>query len=45
MFIFYAAVFRAMKTLRTRQDELLASLGEGQLGLLGQLASMNGFST
>jgi len=41
--VFYAAVFRAMRTLRTRKEELLASLGKGQLGLLGQLATMNQF--
>jgi len=41
--VFYAAVYRAMQTLKTRQQEVLAALGKGQLGPLDQLSTMNSF--
>jgi acetyl-CoA carboxylase/biotin carboxylase 1 len=41
--VFYAAVFRAMRMLKGRQEELVTALGKGQLGPLDQLATMNSF--
>ncbi|CAK0799153.1 unnamed protein product, partial [Prorocentrum cordatum] len=41
--VFYAAVYRAMNTLKETEGALLADLQKSQLGLLRQVGSMNSF--
>lgn len=39
--VFYAAVFRAMQSLKKKEDELLQSLSKSQLGPVQNIAAMN----
>merc|ERR1719324_187879 len=41
--VFYAAIFRAMETLKAKERALLEDLAKSQLGLLRQVGGMNKF--
>eukprot|EP00931_Biecheleriopsis_adriatica_P052507 TRINITY_DN3055_c0_g1_i3.p1 TRINITY_DN3055_c0_g1~~TRINITY_DN3055_c0_g1_i3.p1 ORF type:complete len:2157 (-),score=543.39 TRINITY_DN3055_c0_g1_i3:77-6547(-) len=41
--VYYAAIFRAVETLRTWEKELLQALEKSQLGLLASVGKMNNF--
>eukprot|EP00441_Pelagodinium_beii_P031460 CAMPEP_0197637908 /NCGR_PEP_ID=MMETSP1338-20131121/12992_1 /TAXON_ID=43686 ORGANISM="Pelagodinium beii, Strain RCC1491" /NCGR_SAMPLE_ID=MMETSP1338 /ASSEMBLY_ACC=CAM_ASM_000754 /LENGTH=2142 /DNA_ID=CAMNT_0043210401 /DNA_START=44 /DNA_END=6472 /DNA_ORIENTATION=+ len=41
--VYYAAIFRAIQTLKSSEAEMMTALGKGQLGPLKEVSKMNSF--